>query len=397
MTKAKTLFEKHYYALFFFLFIIAYSCVIPGELKPWRTDGLTLSYHAVDYSMGFCSRFLPGAIYNFLFNSITEEKVSLYSSALMIIFFAVLSIFLEKFMNNVSAEYRFTAIVVLLFFLTGPATFSIYVKVLGMLDVYWVFAAALFIILLSKKETYFLLFLPFLLCVLNYYVTWLCYIPFFAIITLYKISTLTSKKEKIYLWISLIFSLVIAFGLSLYLVIYEKDNLTYTLEEFNEIFNAYGINPEYYTISMYYQVQDTAYVGDIFTELFIRLKINLKMADIENKIPLFLLITPIVTFIYSFFFKQIKQCKERLKQLSYLCMILLFAGTMIISLIATTDLIRWTGHAFLPLFTSMLYVLYKEGDSAWIYIKENLGKYSLPTLLIYLLFYASVVYDPYFV
>ncbi len=401
MAKVKSLIEKHYYALFFFIFVMVYSCVIPGELKLWKTDELTLSFHAVDYSMGFCSRFLPGAIYNFFFDSISERQASIYLTVLMVVFFAVLSVLLERLMLNVDSEYRFTALVVLLFFLTGPSTFAIFINVLGMLDVYWVFAAILFFILLSNKHTHFLLFVPFLICILVYYVTWLCYIPFFAIIVLYRISISETKKEKSILWVSLIVSVVSALGLTLYFVIFEKGNLTYTLDEFLSIFYSKNVDPAYYGQSIYYyDIHSDQQYGTskfILEELYIRLSVNFKISNLYNKIPLFLLLLPIVAFIYKFLLRQIKSCDIALKKFSFVCMMLLFAGTMAVSVIATTDLIRWTGHAFLPLFAAFLYVLYNEGDLAWMCLKENLSKYSFKTVMVFLIFYASVIYNPYFV
>ena len=91
MSKIKSLTEKHYYSLFFFLFILIYSFVVSGGMRPWSSIGLTQSFHAVDYSMGFCARFLPGAVYQFIFGAVNETTLNLYLSVLMIVFFFVLS------------------------------------------------------------------------------------------------------------------------------------------------------------------------------------------------------------------------------------------------------------------------------------------------------------------
>lgn len=398
MAKMKSMLENHYYSVFFFLFLLIYSFVVPGEMKLWETYELTRSFHAVDFSMGFCSRFLPGAVYNFLFDSFSDQTMNIYLSVLMIGFFLALSIFLEKFMLNVDSGYRFAALLVLLFFLTGPATFSIYIKVLGMLDVYWVFTALLFLALLSKKATWPFLFVPFLLCVVIYYVTWLCYIPFFIIIILYKISLTETKKDRIYLWVSLIASVIVSVALTVYLVLFEKDNLVHTAYEFADILNSKGIDYTlYYEESLFYLVDDTVLAGNIFDELLSRLSGIFEGFNLFTRIPLVMLLAPVVITIYKFFFKQISECNSTLKKISYSCMLLLFAGTIVSSFFTSTDFVRWAGHAFLPLFASFIYVLHNEGTVAWEYISKGFEKQPLRLIIIFLVFYAMVVYDPYLV
>lgn len=398
MTKIKSLIEKHYYLLFFFLFILVYSCVVPGGLKPWQTIGVTQSFHAVDYSMGFCSRFFPGAIYNFLFGAVEEQTLNLYMSFLMIAFFFVLSILLEQFVLSVESKYRFVAVVILMFFLTGPVTFSIYIKTLGMLDVYWVFAALLFFVLLSRKETWFLLFIPFVICVLTYYVTWLCYLPFFVIILLYKISITKTKKDKVYLWVALSVSVIIAVALTLYFVFFEKSNLTYTVEGFIDALNAKGSDSyKYYSEVLYYYGYEAPVDVNIFDELLTRLSLSSVSLLHLSKISLVILIVPVVSFVCKFFYKQIKQCDVKLKKFSYFCMVLLFFCTYISSFLTSTDYVRWTAHACLPLFVSFIYVLYNEGSEVWSFVKESFEKINFKMILIYLVFYMSVVYDPYYI
>ena len=396
MTKIKSLCEKHYYSVFFFLFILVYSCIVPGGLRPWETIEVTRCFHAVNYSMGFCSRFLPGAIYNFIFGAVDETTLNLYLSVLMVVFFFVLSLFLERFILSVDREYRFVAMIVMLFFVTGPATFSIYIKVLGMLDVYWVFAALLFFILLSKKQTWIFLFVPFLLCVLTYFVTWICYIPFFILIILYKISITDTKKEKVYLWLSLFIAAAGAVIITLYFAVYEKGNLVYTVDEFIDIINSQGIKETaYYTESMYYNIDGTAYTGNIFKELLVRASINFIGFNAFTNIPLYLLVAPVVAFIYKFFIKQISVTSNKLKKFSYVCMMLLFVGTFVFSFAFSTDFVRWLGHAFLPLFTGFIYVLHNEGREAWEYVDVCINKSNIKKVITFLVFYALIVYDPY--
>ncbi|MBR5826306.1 MAG: hypothetical protein IKY78_04380 [Clostridia bacterium] len=398
MTKIKALYEKHYYSVFFFLFILVYSCIVPGGLQAWETTSVTQSFHAVDFSMGFCSRILPGAIYDFLFGAVNEQVLNIYLAVLMIVFFLVLSLFLERFILGVDSEYRFVATVFVLFFITGPATFSIYIKLPGMMDTYWLFAGLLFFVLLSKKQTWFLLFVPFLICALVHHATWLCYIPSFVLIALYKISVTQKKREKAYLWVALSLTVAAAVALTVYLVFFERDNLVYTVEEFIDVLSAKGSNHyTYFAESFYYYGYAPPESTSIFEELLFRISTNFISFNSLSRISVVVLLLPIVIFIYKFFIKQIATDSNKLKKFSYACMLLLVPCSVVATSFLSTDLIRWVGHAFLPLFASFLYVLYNEGAEAWNCVREDFQKINIKTVLIYLVFYMSVVYYPYIV
>lgn len=398
MTKIKSLCEKHYYSVFFFLFILVYSCIVPGGLRPWETTSVTQSYHAVDFSMGFCSRFLPGAIYNFLFGAVNERVLNIYLAVLMIAFFFVLSLLLEKFILGVDSKYRFIAMVLVMFFITGPATFSIYIKLPGMMDTYWLLAGLLFFVLLSKKQTWFLLFIPFVICALVHHATWLCYIPAFVLIALYKISVTQKKKEKAYLWGTLFLAVVASIALTIYLVFFERDNLVYTVEEFIDVLSAKGANHyTYYAESFYYYGYAEYESTSVFEEMLFRISTNFVSFNSLSRISVIVLLMPLVIFIYKFFIKQINTDRNKLKKFSYVCMLLLVPCSIVATSFLSTDLIRWVDHAFLPLFASFLYVLYNEGAEAWECVKDDFQKINIKTVLIYFVFYMSVVYYPYIV
>ena len=66
MIKLKNLVIRHKIALSFFAFIVIYNFVFVD--KPFEFSSLcdvTYAYHLVDFSVGFCTKLLPGAIYNF--------------------------------------------------------------------------------------------------------------------------------------------------------------------------------------------------------------------------------------------------------------------------------------------------------------------------------------------
>lgn len=127
MQRLKNAFYEHRFGLFFFVFLMAYSFIVSGNMQVWKVDDLTYSFHVVDFSMGFCTKLLPGAVCNFLFDEVTEAKVSTYLNILVAFCFLLVSLLLEKIVLSTGKEYRTPLIFLIAFFLTGPATFSIYI------------------------------------------------------------------------------------------------------------------------------------------------------------------------------------------------------------------------------------------------------------------------------
>ena len=235
MKKVKSFFSDHKLSLFFFGFLMAYSFVISGNLGLWKVDSITYSFHVVDFSIGFCTKLLPGAVCNFLFDEITENKISIYITVLIAICFFLIGVLLEKIIKETDEAFRKTLFILIMFFLTGPATFSIYTDAFCWLDFYWLFAAVIALLLLIKKQLYFLIVPLMLATVMVHFASILCYIPFVCIIMLYKISETVNKKEKAYLWIIWTATVVSALGLSLYMAVYETEHVKMTMEEMNEL------------------------------------------------------------------------------------------------------------------------------------------------------------------
>ena len=67
MARAKRFFSSHriFFGLFTFLFV--YSYAVGNTFVPFRVEEHFYSFYAVDYALGFCSRFLPGAIFPAVF------------------------------------------------------------------------------------------------------------------------------------------------------------------------------------------------------------------------------------------------------------------------------------------------------------------------------------------
>lgn len=417
MARIKSFCKNHIYAFTFFAFLVLYNFVVVLKCKLPVISGVVYSFHAVDYSMGFCSQILPGAIFNFIYDSLSENKVLIHETVLILLLFLAVAVFCERLFEKVPDEYRKTALIVMLFFLSGPGTFAAFIKDIGSLDIYWVFSAAFFLFCLTNKRLYPLMIIPFVVCVFVHYASFVCYIPFFVIIVLYKISCNENKKERRLLWGSLISAFSAAFVLAVYFIKFQQSNLTYTLEEFHAIFEKLGVEHTRYYNWAFYRIGNeemTNELGDKLTwyesateaptflkTILLAMQLGLTLhnvysLDLENVLCQAILILPIVILCYLFIIRQIKANKaNKLKVFALVCSLCLFFATNLAGFLFSGDRVRWMVHAFLMLVAISFYVCYTEKQSLWSVFNRIVQKVPVLLLLCYYIIYAVNTYDLY--
>ncbi len=409
----KTFANKHYYGLCLFAFLFIYCAVVPTEGRPWLVNDATYSFYAIDFSVGFCSRVIQGALYNLIFRTPDYLTVSIYLIGIFIITFGAVSFLAEKFIKSTDARYRKTAIIITLFFLTGPATFAVLVPIFGMIDVFWVFAAALSILCLQNKKLYFLVLPLAVFMVFVYYGATLCYVPFLAIILLYKISVTEDKKEKRYLTVIFFATVALAIFFTLYFVVFERSNLTMTMEEFDNFLVGRGVGEGdlyYYNFSYYRHLDGFEENGFLEVPEFDAgaspsevIKVLFQQAWISIFVKEFtyvtfivaLLLLPILVFIYKFLITFFKKAKgNNVKRFSLFCAMALFPFVVVAGFCFSTDVVRWIGNAFLPTLALFMYILYKERDWAMEIVHSSLTAIGTTTLIPYYLVYSLTVFLP---
>lgn len=413
MGKIKAFTRKHYYGLCLFAFLFIYCAVVPSEGRPWIVNDATYSFYAIDFSIGFCSRVIQGALYNLIFRIPDYLTVSIYLMVIFIITFGAVSYLAERFIKSVDAQYRKSAIIITLFFLTGPATFAVLVPVFGMIDVFWVFAAALSMLCLQKKKLYFLVVPLTVFMVLVYYGATLCYIPFLAIVLLYKISMTEEKKEKRYLIAVFVAMVALTIFLTVYFVVFERSNLTMTMEEFGEFLMSRGVSEGdlyYYNFSYYRHLDGFEENGfleipefdagsspaEVIKVLFQQAWISIFVKEFTYVTPLVAaLILPVLVFIYKFLIMFFKKAKgNNLKRFSLFCGMALFPFVIVAGFCFSTDVVRWIGNAFLPTLALFMYIIYKERAWAMELVHGTLNNIGTTTLIPYYLVYSLTVFLP---
>ncbi len=407
----KSFVNRHYYSLCFFVFFVLYLSIIPGDCKVWKIDGSTYSFFVVDFSVGFCSRILQGAIFNLFFDTANTTNVSIFWSVSFLFTAAVICFFAEKVILKTEPEYRKAAILTFLFFFAGPCTFAMHFRTIGLIEFFWVSCIVLFFLVLQKKQLWFLIVPISVMMIFYYYAAIICYVPLLAILLLYKISTLTDKKDRRYLTAVFFGAVILSVFFTFYFVFFERSNLNYTMEEFDNILLSRGVenNGLYYFNFAFYRHMDN-FMDDpdinlpkveestsplmAFKVILQQITVTLRLISFSHiTLIALLLILPILIYIYRYIIKEMKNTRgNKLKSFTLFCMAALFPFTLITGLCLSTDVLRWISNAFAPLFVTFIYAVHKNND--WKTVHDDIKSIPLSYLIPYYLVYAFTTFLP---
>ena len=404
----KNYFKKHTWFFCIFLFILFYNLVAVG-VNPWNSTNVYYSFYLIDFSFGFCTKILPGAIYNFLFDDTSPGTAYTYNVILFVLLIALVAYILERLIMSFEKENRKTLIFILLFFVSGPLTFSLLAQVPGTYDYYWLLFATLSLLCLSDKKLYIFIIPLSLLAVITNYGYLIVQLPFLLLLMIYKSALLNDEKSRIFLRFIAVITLIMSFSLGLYFVFFENANLVYSKEECVEIFRERGFTgePDYFLITLYnddfFNVMENDFDEKVFASaqspieyslltLYLRIKLAIEKIHIKSAIIPLMLASPCVSLFFVYFRKKVKEERNKTKKLTLLCFIPVSVAVIIFSMFLSMDIIRFIGHSFILLFTSFLYVLYNEKDVE--YIRKTIKKVPVFLTLFYIAFYLVTIMSP---
>ena len=406
--------QRHRFALFFFLFLVVYHVVVVNRFQIWKIDDIAYSFYAVDYSFGFATKLLPGAIYNGLFGKHGSELIAnVFETALILLFFFGLSVLLEKLLKRVDLTQRTPALSLLLLYLTGAYTFSIFTKTLAMLDAYWLYFSLAFFLFLEHKWLRFLIPALYLASILVHYSAILNYIVLFSILLLYRLSIESDKKEKKCLIAVFAISMAVSAAAAIFFLLNES-KLICSIDEFHEKMNARGSDYYlYYDYAFFDIFEGKSFIPDsvkamspsflkmIYT-VYYRFIFNLSLSkEIGFFVPLaffggLTFLSPILYFFFKIYRSLMTQAKQKLKRFVYFLMIVQFPFTLFVGMIFSVDANRWMTHAFLISFTMLLALMFYDEDTRTLVLKR-FQAFSEPSYSkIYFLAYATFGLLPYF-
>lgn len=421
----KSFFYEHRFFFCAYLFLMLHAFLVPGEGMLWREDAAVYAFHIVDFSMGFCSRILPGAIYKLLTGGIyTQTAVTIYETILISVFFIFLAVFFEKLIMSSSVEDRPVMAFLLFLFAAGPFSFSVFVRQLGMLDVYWVYFSSIIIFFISKKKLVWFAAPFFFALILVHYGAILTYIPAILLVMLYLAYHSEDKKTgKRYFFVFLL-SLAISVSACFYFIFFERSNLTYSMDEFMKIlYSRYagGGSSAYYDYTFYRVFADKEFMNDyaastgydafggvdvgnsqgitsvlhLIWQQISGLKILRVIYNIRSNIPSIVLLVPLLFLLFGFLIFMIKRQKKVFGKLLFVGSGLLFIVSLMGGIMMSTDINRWITHAFLGMFVFVLCVLRHEKETALTYFKSVFSR--IPKLLafVYAGMYSLLYVNPY--
>ena len=414
MQRFRDILFKHKYAICFFVFNLFYQFVIAGNCKLWAVRDATYSHHAVDFSVGFCSKLLTGAISNWLFHPITRIKVTVQETVMILLVFAVVSLLLERLMIAAKQDVKTTLFLFIFLFLTGTYTFSVYTQALGLMDAYWLYLTLLIIVLLTNKYLY--LMIPFAAAgvVMIHYAAVICFVPFIAILLIYKTTLCKTKKEHSLLKIVTILTVSIGVLLSGYFALFERDNVKITMEEFDAMMHNRGVTDTAYFDEVYFSYYDRTFVIDdpdaadqpssqkddpfilIVWKRLLATFIEVKAKGVPWKvIASVTLIAPVLYYIEKSIFRLLKATKDKTKRFVFFCSMFLPFVVPLAGLMVSTDQIRWLSHGYLLFFSMFMIFVYYEKRLQEILIGMKVTSIPAPILISYFIIYASTVFHPY--
>ena len=397
------------------LFIMAYQFVIVNQGRPFSANSITYAFYAVDYSMGFCSRMLPGAVYNLLVGVYNMQAVSAFLYVLYFAFVLLLSFLLEKFVCAFP-ENKQEVYFLMFLFLTGPFTLEIFFKEFGMLDFHWALLFAIACLFLRHRFLRFLIPLLVVLMNMTHYGAMICYVAAVLLLLLFFSVKATTKQER-YVYLLLFFiTLLVGIGSTVFFLINDSNDLVYSLQEFDKI-----LSEERHSASWYYDFYLYKYIPSDMLEAhpFFKAANDLQFdGKIQSLSDLGLFIISQIKTTFSFeasskfltinfssiflfvflgyiLFAYFKENKNLIKRfLSFL----FFALALLISLagmLFSTDNTRWLGHSFIILFVFVFFVLYYDYRAGIKKIQTLLSKPNMFFVSVFLFFYAFTVIDPY--
>ncbi len=365
--------------------------------------------------MGFCSRILPGAVYSLLVGNYSMKAVSVYLTVLYFAFVFLLSFLIEKFLQAFPDNPK-TCLVLVVLFLTGPFTIEIFFKEFGMLDFHW---ALLFIIscfFLHNKYLKYLIPVTVALMIFTHYGALVCYVAAILLLILFYCTKAETGRERVSYLIVFFCSLFVGLGFTVYFMMNDTNNLTYTLEEFNDIL-INERNLPHRPLTFYYdyyfykhiveglpqQIQDSlsaamhepSGLSGLIESVLYQIKTTFSFGSTSKFLLINLSGIPLLCFLGYILYSYFKETPHLFKRFLTLLFFALACIVNTVGIFFSTDNTRWLAHSFIILFAFVFYVLYFDYGTGIKKIQYLLSKVPDWGLAVLLFFYASTVVDPY--
>ena len=390
-----------------------YHLLVVNRGRFFSINEIPYSYYAVDYSLGFCSRMLPGAVYRLLVGVYSKAAVEIYLTAVYAVFFVMLALLTERFVLAFPAHKK-ECLVLALLFCTGPFTFAMFIRDFGMLDFYWVFFFFAALLCLPNRYLRFLVPVAAALTVMTNYGGLVSYVAPLLLIVLFFAVKEEGKRERAAYLAVFGLTLAVGVGFAVYFVLNDTSNLVYSQADFDRIVEGERhANAFYYNTAMYrdYDVakypffrdaasipapdpQSTGLKAAVEGMVYqIRLMAALRGSNGVLLINALSLVASL--FFFLLLFKYLKQADRPLKKAVAACMIVLPVVSEAIEILFSNDIGRWAGHSFITLLVFVFYVLHYDWKDGMRTVEKAFSKTGYWLIFAALFFYSCLSVNAY--
>lgn len=415
MSAIRNWIKRHKTGLVCFAFLVLYEWLYVNNGAAWSVNPVTYSLYVMDYSMGFCSRILPGAVYGALVGRYEYAPISAFVTVFFILLLAAIAYYMERFFTAAAPKDQKTCLVLIFLFLSGPFTFGILTREFGMLDLYWILFFAVGLALLPKKRLKWLLPLCLIGMIFVHFAAIFCYAAVLLVLLLFFAAKTVDRKEKRQYYILFAVCFLVTVGLSGYFIQFESENAVYPVEEFNEILRSRGVTFPEYLDSTLYRMTDSSIATPVHD--YARYSVDPDSTGVVRFVQwilyyswgalsfsqeygrlwfLFLLEIPVAALLFSLLFAYFRREKGNGgKRIAVIVMLLMFFGTSASGFLFSSDNFRWMAHAVIDLFICTFAVIYYDWREGFQTASSIFGRIGVPPLAVYGLVYVLTSMDPY--
>ena len=148
MQKIKNAVYEHRFGLFFFMFLMCFGLFFTRGFFPSLDETITLSIYAMDFSVGFTTRVLPGAIYKLFVGEYSQESATVFYYISLTLCYLGIAFLGERFIRAFDDMHKAKAFALITLFLTVFCITSVVGIAAFLLDLQWFIAVVIFFICL---------------------------------------------------------------------------------------------------------------------------------------------------------------------------------------------------------------------------------------------------------
>lgn len=369
--KKKALREQIGYTVLF-LSVILINSSINGFRIMGGIEQLSLLY-CLDYSLGFCSRFLIGSIMKLFFPVLTIRHLDILTLVINLLLDIAIAGLFAYILSKAKKENRFVAGFVIAFVLTSSYGIYQFMAMRGFLEVYTFIVALL--CLLCLRRPYLRWAIPFL-CFIGlsiHYIFLIMFIPLIFSLMLYEVAKQPDKKT-IGVFAS---AFGVSFFSSIYYVVFANRTLKVNYEQMVayihqrmptiELFDKYIIY--YYFTDEIANVSEYAAPKNVFEYLTFTFSV-VKDAVLSNNdkvmLLLFLALILICMLLQSVWIINYRKHRQKQTQNTALRLVYLLNCLLpfiwLLLFILSMDYERFFGIIFCNYFMMLLYYIYDENE-----------------------------------